>query len=140
MVQSFVNRTLGLNFCTQTSQSLLFPELITRALLSEEESITLTPSTSFPLLRYLWVKDQSLWTSKGPVGPGQMDLIRVKEGAVWALPTINSPPVLRDCGGCVQGMEIRRAMPEPSLLGDVKLIQMNQRGFCSSIQQVLSLS
>lgn len=40
----------------------------------------------------------------------------------------------------MQWMENRRMMPEPSLLGDAKLIQMNQRVFFSSIQQVLSLS
>ena len=60
---------------------------------------------------------------------GQMDLIKVEEGAVWALPTTDWSFVLRDCESCMQGMENRKVMAEPFLLGDAKLIQMNQRGF-----------
>lgn len=62
---------------------------------------------------------------------GQMDLIKVEEGAVWALPTTDWSFVLRDCESCMQGMENRKVIAEPFLLGDAKLIQMNQRGFFS---------
>lgn len=48
MVQNFITRKLGLQFCTQTSQSLLLPELPSQALLPEEESMALPPSTGSP--------------------------------------------------------------------------------------------
>lgn len=75
MVHSFVNINLGLKFSTQTSQSLLFSELVPQALQSGEEAIVLPLSTGFPPLPCSWVRHQSLGTSPGSVSPGQMGLI-----------------------------------------------------------------
>lgn len=56
---------------------------------------------------------------------GQMDLIKVEEGKSVGATSTGQSFILWDCDGHT-GIGTLLWMLEPSLLGDVKLIQMNQ--------------